>query len=216
MPANPNIALTAVEFTPLTHEHVDAAVDCLAESFMDEPICRALALPKEALLDFLKPRIEITARDGFSCVAVENGKVVSVAFNDDNSDQPVPYANSERWDAYWVPILNLLEQLHQGSQQEQQFHAEGLKFFHMFFWATLPEARGKGYLKRLVEMSLEIAKSKGFDVAMVEATSLGSQVTCRKFEFELSHALPYQGVPKLASIGNTALELYLFRLKNGK
>lgn len=203
---------TQVEFLVLRPEHVDGAVDCLAESFMDEPICRALGLPQQALADFLRPRIELTAQDGLSCVTLENGKVVSTLFNDNNHDEPVPYANEAHWKRYMDPIFEVLEQLHHGSEVEQQLHAEGLRFFHIFFGGTIQQGRRKGYLKRLMTMSLNIAREKGFDVAMAEATSPGSQHTCRTFGFVNPFALQYADIPALASIGDTALELHLLRL----
>jgi hypothetical protein len=203
---------TRVEFSVLKPEHVAGALHCLAESFLDEPILKTLQVPYEALSDFLRPRIELTAQDGLSVVALENGKVVSTVFCDDNHDQPVPYANESQWNDLWNPILDLLEQLHHGSEVEQAMHAEGLKFYHIFFGGTLREGRRKGYLKKLVSMALDIAREKGFDIAMAEATSPGSQHTCRQLGFIQPYALNYGDIPALTALEGERLELHLLRL----
>lgn len=210
-PATPQTQ-TQVHFTTLQPEHVEGALHCLAQSFMDEPILKTIQLPYEALRDFLRPRIELTAQDGLSVVAVENGKVVSAILSDDNTLEHVPYPNEGQWAPQLAPVLELLSQLHEGSAMEQDMLAQGLRFYHLFFAGTLPEGRNKGYVNRLMALSLEIARTKGFQVAMVEATSPGSQHTCRKFGYTLAHRICYQDVLILSTLGQAGLELYLLRL----
>ncbi len=202
-----------IELTVLKPAHIEGALHCLAEAFLDEPIISTSGVSYQALKDFLRPRIERTAEDGLSFVAVEKGQVVSVLFSDDNDEAPVPYPNQAQWEPQFAPIFDLLGRLHAESPIEQQMHAEGLRFYHIFFGGTLKEARKKGYLKHLMAMALDWSRAKGFQVAMVEATSPGSQHTCRSFGFTLAHKIVYADVPFLSALGGqAALELYLLRL----
>ncbi|TAE34687.1 MAG: hypothetical protein EAY65_01730 [Alphaproteobacteria bacterium] len=202
----------ATEYKVLDHCHMESALHCLAEAFLDEPLLKFLNIPYQATADILRPRLHTSIEQGLSVIAVEGDRVVSTIFCDDNNEDHVPYPNEQQWEGYWQPVFDLLGKLHGESVMEQAMHAQGLKFYHLFFAGTVRDARNKGHLRQLMRMSLEVARKKGFDVAMVEASSKGTQKACRDFGYELAHTVEYKDVPTLAALHDEKIELFLLKI----
>lgn len=205
---------TEILYSVLSKEHIESATECLAEAFLDEPLLKHLGLSYELLFDFLKPRVVNTAKDGLSVVAIENNVVVSAILCDDFSEDEVPYDNQDKWQSQIDPVFEVLSDLHKHSLEEQKMHADGLLFYHLFFGGTRMSSRRQGHLRKLIDMTFAIAREKEFDVMVVEASSIGTQKSCREYGFQFSNTIQYSDYPHplIHGLEGEKIELFLKRI----
>ncbi len=161
----------------------DAVVHLLAAAFSArEPPAVAMGLSYDDLATFVRQLIPCAADAGLSAVArpASAGDAVGVMLNDDFG-RPFPI-NSSAISQKFLPIFSMLGEL-DDLYRESRAVGKG-ECLHLFMLAVDPPFTGKGVAQRLVETSLQLAKTKGYRYAVTEATGLISQRVFRKLGFE--------------------------------
>ncbi len=177
-------------YSALQARDAEAVVHLLAAAFSaGEPPAVAMGLSYDDLATFVRQLIPCAADAGLSAVArpLSGGDAVGVMLNDDFG-RPFP-VNSSIISEKFLPIFSMLAEL-DDRYKESRAIGEG-QCLHLFMLAVDPRFTGQGVAQRLVETSLELAKTKGYRYAVTEATGLISQWVFRKLGFEERFRISY-------------------------
>lgn len=161
----------------------EAVVHLLATTFSaGEPPAVAMGLSYNDLVTFVRPLIAWATHAGLSAVArlTTGSDAVGVMLNDDFC-RPFPIDLSGISEKF-LPIFSMLGEL-DDRYRERRAIAEG-QGLHLFMLAVDSRFTGQGIAQRLVETSLQMARTKGYQCAITEATGLISQRVFRKLGFE--------------------------------
>lgn len=183
------------ESDDLTYAILDAkdlaqVADMVARCFTDgsEPTALALGLAPgdfkplvEALLPkFLREGLSIVARDR------QTGEIAGVILNEEMEfDLPEDLARFQ-WTA---PVFALAGEMY--GRYFQGGLPEPRESLHVFIIGVSRLYRGKGVGEKLLDLSLQHARAKGYRRAVVEATGLISQHIMRKAGFTDRVEIPY-------------------------
>ena len=177
-------------YAPLHAGDLDAVAEMVASSFTDGSELGALALgvTAEDFKRFLNCLLPKFLRDGLSIVArdTQTGEICGAQLNDEmGMDLPV---DPSRFD--WAgPLLALAGELYR--KYLEQGPVQMRECLHLFIIAVAGSARGKGISHQLLDLSLEIARARGYRRAVVEASGLVSQHLLRKGGFTPRVEIPY-------------------------
>ena len=158
------------EIKLLEDNKIEEAAYIIGLAFQDEVISSTLAISPEEYTKFLKPRLKDSVEKELSLALYEGEKMVAVVFSDDFTEHDFDYEDKKTLDAKFSPIFTYLDKLHE-NPKEQELIKSGKKFYHLFFAASLREARGKGYMRKLFTEAHTLASKKGFDYVILEASS---------------------------------------------
>jgi ribosomal protein S18 acetylase RimI-like enzyme len=174
----------------LKAEDLDHVADMMARGFTDgsEPTALALGLGPEDFKQFVEALLPKFLREGLSIVArdAQTGEIAGAQLNDEMGlDLPVELSQFE-----WVaPVVALAEEMY---RQYFEGHAVNPnESAHFFLIGVFRSYRGKGVGHRLLELSLEHARARGYRRAVVEASGLISQHILRKAGFTTRVEIPY-------------------------
>jgi ribosomal protein S18 acetylase RimI-like enzyme len=199
------------ESDDLTYAILDAkdltqVADTVAQGFTDgsEPTALALGLAPEDFKPLVEALLPKFLRDGLSIVArdTKTGEIAGVQLNEEMEfDLPVELTGFE-WTA---PVFALA-----GEMYSRYFQGELLEpheSVHIFMIVVSNSLRGKSVGQKLLDLSLEHARARGFRRAVVEATGLISQHIMRKAGFanrvEILYAtFEYQGKRPFENTGD--------------
>jgi len=168
----------------------DDVVELIAQGFTDgsEPTALALGLGPEHLKQFAEALLPKFLRESLSIVArdAQTGEIVGAQLNDEVSmDLPIDPSQFE----WAIPVLALA-----GDVYGRYFHGEPPKpkeSFHIFIIGVSRSFRGKDIGQRLIDLSLDLARSRGYKKAVVEASGIISQHIFRKAGFTTRVEIPY-------------------------
>ena len=179
----------------LLEEHeIEAAAKVIGEAFQDEVLSHTLGITPNDYVKFLKPRLQDSAKKELSLVLYEEEKILAVIFSDDFQELDFDYEDKIILENKFAPIFTYLDKLHENTK-EQELIKSGKRFYHLFFAASLREARGKGYMRNLFEKAHSLAKAKGFDYVILEASSDAIRHISQSFNYETLNDLKIKGHP---------------------
>ena len=176
----------------LESNEIEEAALLIGTAFRDEVISSYLDIKPEEYAKFLKPLIKDSVKKELSLALYEGEKMMAVIFADDYLASDFDYEDKEILDIKFAPLLNYLDKLHENSK-EQELKKAGTKFYHLYFAASLREARGKGYMRKLFEESHKLAISKGFDAAIIEASSDAIRHLAISYNYEILNEAKLKG-----------------------
>lgn len=171
------------------HNLADVA-DVVARGFTDgsEPVGRSLGVTAEDFTQFVEALMPKYLHDGLSIVVrdAKTGEITAALLNDElGGGLPVDPSRFE-WAA---PLFALATDMYGRYFQGQ--HPELGRIVHFVMLAVSGLCRGKGVANRLIELSLERARGRGYRRVVVEATGLISQHLMRKAGFTTRVEIPY-------------------------
>jgi ribosomal protein S18 acetylase RimI-like enzyme len=148
------------------------------EAFVDEP-------SRDSWEHFISYFTKECSSNGLSVIAVDetNGKIAGCMWNRDAAIE----LNPGVWEIP-PPLGNTLEALVEVERKFSESHSNGLangEVFELWMLAVAPHYRKNGIAAVLIETSLELARSKGFSKAVVEATGEFSYKSILKFGFKV-------------------------------
>jgi len=164
--------------------------DTVARGFTDgsEPTALALGLAPEDFKPLVEALLPKFLRDGLSIVARDRrtGEIAGVILNGEMElDFPVEMTRFQ-WTA---PVFALAGEMY--GRYFQGGLPEPHESVHIFIIGVSSLYRGKGVGEKLLDLSLEHARSRAFRRAVVEATGLISQHIMRKAGFTNRVEIPY-------------------------
>lgn len=179
----------------LTYAILDAkdlaeVADITARGFTDgsEPIARAFGITPERFTQFLEALLPKFLREGLSIVArdAQTGEIAGAQLNEElGTDLPVDPSQFE-WAA---PVLALASHLYQ--EYFQGPHSAAGEVVHCFIIGVSKSYRGRAIAQQLLNLSLELARERGYSGAVVEATGIVSQHVFAKAGFVPRVEVPY-------------------------
>lgn len=177
-------------FALLEVKDVDDVVELIAQGFTDgsEPTALALGLGPENLKQFVEALLPKFLGEGLSIVArdAHTGEIVGAQLNDEVSmDLPIEPSQFE----WAVPILAMAGDVY-GRYFQGQPPQPG-ESFHIFIIGVSRSFRGKDIGQRLIDLSLGLARGRGYKKAVVEASGIISQHIFRKAGFTTRVEIPY-------------------------
>jgi ribosomal protein S18 acetylase RimI-like enzyme len=182
--------INGIRYTLLGEEDADEAAHLVARVFTDgsEPITRALSVTPEDFRQFVQAFCPKFTREALSVIArdIATGEAVGVQLNDDMGTELPDIPGGFGSLAPAMALLTELDHRHFGDQA-----LEPNRYAHLFFIAVLSGYRRRGICKGLLDLSLEIARDRGYRRAIAEATGIFSQHVLRKAGFEARVEVPY-------------------------
>mmetsp|Transcript_115061 Transcript_115061/g.171980 ORF Transcript_115061/g.171980 Transcript_115061/m.171980 type:complete len:224 (-) Transcript_115061:33-704(-) len=174
-----NIALRV-----LTPSYVGKAVDCIANSFADDPFSKVSGLQPADWAAMSGMFVERAATKDLSVIAVnsDNGNVEGVMLNEDwKEKKPEEYSQlSEKW----RPIRAIFNKLHISYKARHSRYIQPHEILHpLYFSCIRPELRRKGLIGQLFNKSLEIASDYHFDTVVCESSTTSTALACGQLGF---------------------------------
>jgi hypothetical protein len=155
------------QFSVLKPEHVEEVTKLFTKTFCDdEPMTHYLKMQYDSYSDFARVVVENAVADGFSIVALEKGKPVACALNEDLANpRPIPLD----FDPNFKFIIALLEQL-----GEKYFPGKNLKnneIAHLFITAVKHDFQHLGLSTQINFLAMDIAYRAGYKFMYSELTN---------------------------------------------
>lgn len=156
----------AFQYTVLTNEHFDQAVNVIAHSFCaTEPMTKYLGITQQEFIPFARLMVEKAIQDGLSIVALEDNKVSACTIVEDMAN---PLNINIEIDARFKIIFSLLE--HLGSDFFHEKTLEPGHVAHLFITAVDKDYYKQGLSRKVNFESIQLAKQKNFDFMCCEFT----------------------------------------------
>lgn len=180
-----------ITYSMLREKDVEQTVDCMVDTFQDEPMTKALDITKDEFkylaelyaTKAAKERLSIVAKDG-------DGSVIGFCISEDLISGPPEgiYGTNEKF----RPIIDLLSSLDENYMESKPYDMENGDTFHLFMAGVKEPYRSTNVASALIDRSLGLANSRGFSCAIAEATGPVSQHILRdKFGFAEKFAVEY-------------------------
>ncbi|CAM2070327.1 hypothetical protein SCOR_33450 [Sulfidibacter corallicola] len=178
------------EIRVFTKQFLAQTAEVVTRCFLNhEAMTASQRVPEPFFFQFVSSLLRRSHEDGLSMIALDrhDGHVAAVLINEDWAIGP-PEMD---WDPVFLPIITLLDKL--GQTYSKDLDMRPGFYFHLFMLAVDAPFKGRRLGDRLVGESLELARSKGFKKAVVEATGGASQYICRNLHgFEERHRINYK------------------------
>ena len=160
----------------LESRHIDGATACIAATFAKgEPMSQLLGISLDEFTHFARLFIEKTAREGLSVVAVNSqGEVIGVTVAEDYASEPP--AAIDTVSAKFEPIFALLEAL--GDRYMDHHEVAPGTHYHIFMCGVYQEYANRRLAQKLNLFAENIAREKGYQATVCEATGRISQFVC--------------------------------------
>lgn len=194
MHAGPEIETAGkkIIYSMLREKDVEQTVDCMVDTFQDEPMTKALDITKDEFkylaelyaTKAAKERLSIVAKDG-------DGSVIGFCISEDLISGPPEgiYGTNEKF----RPIIDLLSSLDENYMESKPYDMENGDTFHLFMAGVKEPYRSTNVASALIDRSLGLANSRGFSCAIAEATGPVSQHILRdKFGFAEKFSVDYE------------------------
>jgi len=177
-----------ITYRIMTPADAEATLPMVAQAFKDgEPTTGAGGATLKDFEVFCEMYVPPMAEAGLSVLAVDTatGNILGAHLNEDYStpDPPELEAYLAAADGNWEPTFTMIMEL------EEKFNSDwGIpevkpagKWLHMWLLAVGPESKGKGIGSKLVCLTVEMAKGKGYLCAFGECTGGASTHLMTKY-----------------------------------
>ena len=183
---------TGITYSLLERNDLDPVARLVGSVFAAEgPVARYLKVSSEDFARMVRVFGLKFYEEGLSIVARDEGthRIIGALLNDDMGTETPPEGRAFEGVEEMAPGGALLDELNR-----RYFHGKTLepnKHAHFFFLAVSPQYQGRRIAQHLVDLCEELARRKGYKVAVVEATGLVSQHVFRKAGFSVRVEIPY-------------------------
>lgn len=171
---------------------MEQTVDCMVDTFRDEPMTKALGITKDEFKYLAGIYAKKAAKERLSIVAKDDddGSVIGFCISEDLISGPPEGIDGT--DEKFRPIMDLLSSLDENYNESKPYDMENGDTFHLFMAGVREPYRGTNVASTLIDRSLGLANSRGFSYAVAEATGPVSQHILRdKFGFAEKFSVDY-------------------------
>jgi ribosomal protein S18 acetylase RimI-like enzyme len=173
---------TQIEYGVYVPSDADAMAKLLANAFSrHDPPAVAVGLTASEFEAFVRLLCPQVAADGLTIVArlAGSGQMVGALLTEDSASEPP--GGMDRLSAKFDPIFDILGQLEEEYRGNQKVRPGDS--LHLFLLGVSERVAGRGVAQQLIATCLERGKSRGYRVAVTEATNRISQHVFRKHGF---------------------------------
>ena len=192
MNTNPRPKQIELRFEIAGPNCLEPLVECVQQCFpapRGETMAQVLNIGKEDYLLYTQWVCEKAIGDRLSWVA-KNHEEEIVGFCINESMKTAPEYSRLPISVKFQPLMKLLEDLDHQYLKQPPVPIENI--FHLYMLGVIPRKSGAGIAKELITLSLNLAKTSGFLVAIAEATGMASQKICCDLGFTKEVSIAYK------------------------
>lgn len=166
---------------------IDAAAACISNSFTQhEPLTHFLDISKRDFTVYVTNICQQIVNQQLSMIAESNGEIIGVRL----AARHQSYKNPVFPCVQMITVAALFEQLHQPSQQQNK---KGEQRLHLIMMGVNEEYHNHGIAQQLLHQTLANARQRGYQHAIVEATSSITQhIFVSKLGFRVVNEIAYK------------------------
>ena len=180
----------SISYSIIPIERTEEVLKLIDAIFLkDEPLNRNKGITEEDNGP-LKEDFALMIREGLSMMAVDHktGRVIGFALSvPANTYQGTAYRKT--YSAKVMDLFNMFEFASNSVNFYEKYDID--KTFEFKIMSVHPNYRGFGIATKLAKKSIELARSRGFKVAKVEATGTYSQKLFNNLDFEILFEISY-------------------------
>ena len=182
-----------ISYSLLDEKNIEEIIALLTEHFVKtEYLIKGCNFTYEEFEPFCRIYCEASIVNKLSIIALDDatGELVGYSINEDpnTSDSVSPDFLLDVSDKYHI-LFSVLNDLNTKFLNVEMTPGNSL---HLYLLGVNPEFQGKGIGKTLVHVTEMVARDRGFNYILVEATSPGTKPICEKLGYESLGNIPYK------------------------
>jgi ribosomal protein S18 acetylase RimI-like enzyme len=182
---------TEISFPKIQHRDIEQTATCISQVFSSfEPMAKALKISFNEFYRFAVPVCQKAADEEISLIAKDRktGEIVGFIISEDlMTVEPDP---TEGIDHKFECVFSLLSKLEKNYRSSHPVKAG--QVLHIFMLGVQAKYTKRQIATTLVRENCKLAKHHNFEIAIAEATSVGSQQIFRNLGFTEEFAIEYK------------------------
>jgi ribosomal protein S18 acetylase RimI-like enzyme len=178
-------------FQTMRHNDIEETANCISQVFSNfEPLAKALKISFNELYQLALPVCQKAADEKISIIAKDRktGAVIGFIISEDfmTIDQYPPEGIDHKFEA----VFSLMSELEENYRSCHPVKAG--QVLHIFILGVKEKYTKRHIATTLVKENLNLAKHHNFEIAITEATAVGSQRIFRNLGFTEEFAIEYK------------------------
>lgn len=177
--------LMHIQYRIMQPQDIDAAAECIGNTFTQhEPLTHFLNISKRDFTIYVRHICQLIVGQQLSMVAESDGRIIGVRLAARHQSYKSPVCPCVQM----ITVAALFAQLHQHAQQYDTQHR-----LHLIMMGVDEAFHNHGIAQQLMQKTLANARQRGYQLAIVEATSSITQhIFVNKLGFRIVNEIAYK------------------------